>query len=129
MTDTAFVRWFEDLSSADVPEAGGKGANLGELARAGFPVPPGFVITASAYLHAMESGGIRDELAAAFAAASAGDAAAVGAAGSAMRARVEECEIPEALRTAILEAYHRLGDDVPVDPIVVTKASLAGPAD
>ena len=29
--------------------AGGKGANLGELTRAGLPVPPGFVLTTAAY--------------------------------------------------------------------------------
>src|SRR5688572_29329993 len=29
--------------------AGGKGANLGELLRAGFPVPPGFCLTTAAY--------------------------------------------------------------------------------
>ncbi len=32
-----------------VSQAGGKGANLGALVRAGFPVPPGFVITTAAY--------------------------------------------------------------------------------
>ncbi|MDX6702092.1 MAG: rifampicin phosphotransferase, partial [Baekduia sp.] len=30
-------------------QAGGKAANLGELTRAGLPVPPGFVITTQAY--------------------------------------------------------------------------------
>ena len=29
--------------------AGGKGANLGELIQQGFPVPPGFVVTAQEY--------------------------------------------------------------------------------
>src|SRR6185503_20338310 len=29
--------------------AGGKGMNLAELVRAGFPVPPGFIITTDAY--------------------------------------------------------------------------------
>jgi phosphoenolpyruvate synthase/pyruvate phosphate dikinase len=32
-----------------LPEVGGKAANLGELIRAGFPVPPGFCITTAAY--------------------------------------------------------------------------------
>ncbi len=32
-----------------VGEAGGKGANLGELTRAGFPVPDGFIVTTAAY--------------------------------------------------------------------------------
>lgn len=44
------VVWFADLSAGDAAVAGGKGANLGELTRAGLPVPPGFVVTAGAYL-------------------------------------------------------------------------------
>ena len=43
------VVWFDALSRGDTAIAGGKGANLGELTRAGLPVPPGFVITASAF--------------------------------------------------------------------------------
>ena len=41
------ITWFEDLGRADTATVGGKGANLGELARAGLPVPPGFVVTAA----------------------------------------------------------------------------------
>ena len=43
------VKWFEEIGKADVNKAGGKGANLGELVKAGLPVPPGFVVTAQAY--------------------------------------------------------------------------------
>lgn len=42
------VRRFGELSRADVAFAGGKGANLGELTRAGLPVPSGFVVGAPA---------------------------------------------------------------------------------
>ena len=38
------ARTFSELTRADVPFAGGKGANLGELMHAGLPVPPGFVV-------------------------------------------------------------------------------------
>ena len=41
---------------------GGKGANLGELRRAGFPTPPGFVVTAGAYLRVLEENGVRSQL-------------------------------------------------------------------
>ncbi|MFK0258904.1 PEP/pyruvate-binding domain-containing protein [Streptomyces sp. NPDC090445] len=37
------------LGRTDPDIAGGKGANLGELVRAGFPVPAGFVVTTAAY--------------------------------------------------------------------------------
>ena len=46
---TAPVRLFSELGREDVEYAGGKGANLGELTRAGLPVPAGFVIGAPAY--------------------------------------------------------------------------------
>ena len=39
----------QELRKDDIPSAGGKGANLGELAQANIPVPPGFVITTQAY--------------------------------------------------------------------------------
>ena len=58
------VRPFADLSRADVAFAGGKGANLGELTRAGLPVPAGFVVGAPAYAAFCDESGLRDGLAA-----------------------------------------------------------------
>jgi len=55
------VRSLDELTAADLSEAGGKGANLGELRRAGFPVPDGFVITTAAYALAAEAAGVADE--------------------------------------------------------------------
>src|SRR5690242_11596938 len=43
------TRRFRSLSKHDTGIAGGKGASLGEMARAGFPVPSGFVILSSAF--------------------------------------------------------------------------------
>lgn len=43
------VVWFSEVDKEDVATVGGKGANLGEMTRAGFPVPPGFIVTANAY--------------------------------------------------------------------------------
>ena len=45
----SFVRPFADVTYSDVATAGGKGASLGDMAQAGLPVPPGFVITAAAF--------------------------------------------------------------------------------
>ena len=55
------VRSLDELTAADLSEAGGKGANLGELRRAGFPVPDGFIITTAAYALAAEAAGVADE--------------------------------------------------------------------
>ena len=44
-----------ELDSSSVAEAGGKGSSLGELMRAGAPVPPGFVVTSAAFKAFMEA--------------------------------------------------------------------------
>ena len=44
-----YTKRFDEIGAGDVAESGGKGANLGELTRAGLPVPPGFVVTTAAY--------------------------------------------------------------------------------
>jgi len=43
------ILWFSEVDKEDIPIVGGKGANLGEITRAGFPVPNGFIVTAQAY--------------------------------------------------------------------------------
>ena len=52
-----------EVGSPDVLLVGGKGANLGELLRSGFPVPSGFVVTAEAYRRVVAESGIQQRLA------------------------------------------------------------------
>ena len=84
--------------------------------RIGLPVPAGFVVTVEAYLHAMEDGGVRDELRdlVAEAAAEVDDPVAFGASAERMRALVRKAGLPARLRDEVLDAYHRLGDGVAV---------------
>ncbi len=49
MSKLPIVVNFRDIGKADTPLVGGKGANLGEIYNAGFPVPPGFAITVVGY--------------------------------------------------------------------------------
>jgi pyruvate,water dikinase len=48
------VVWFKDVGKGDIAQVGGKGANLGEMVRAGISVPPGYIVTASSYFHFLE---------------------------------------------------------------------------
>ncbi|MBI2621690.1 MAG: phosphoenolpyruvate synthase [Candidatus Levybacteria bacterium] len=43
------VVWFDQVDKDDVGLVGGKGANLGEMTKADFPVPPGFIVTSHAF--------------------------------------------------------------------------------
>jgi pyruvate,water dikinase len=49
MGERSFVVRLRDLDAKALPMAGGKAANLGELIRAGLPVPDGFCVTTDAY--------------------------------------------------------------------------------
>ena len=53
---------FSKLNKTDIPVVGGKGANLGELSVAGFPVPPGFVLTTDAYDAFVELHGFHQQI-------------------------------------------------------------------
>ncbi len=56
------IVWFDEVTKEDVALVGGKGANLGELTRAGIPVPPGFIVTASAYFDFLQRSKIIDKI-------------------------------------------------------------------
>jgi pyruvate, water dikinase len=102
------VAWFEGLTAQDVPVAGGKGANLGELTAAGFPVPPGFVVTAAAFLDAMAQGGVRAELAAAAENLDIDDPDALAERAERLQNLVVKAGLPPALRAEVVDAYHAL---------------------
>ena len=57
------IVWFKEVGKGDVVLVGGKGANLGELTRAGLPVPPGFIVTAQAYFNFLKSTNLDLEIA------------------------------------------------------------------
>ena len=102
------VAWFDAISVADVPTVGGKGANLGELTAAGLPVPPGFVVTAQAYLAAMEAGGVRMALQRVVADTDVESPDALTRTAGELQALVRSVGVPEELRRAVSEAYARL---------------------
>lgn len=49
-TSSNHIIWFADPQCTNIDMVGGKGANLGRLATADLPVPPGFVIGTDAYI-------------------------------------------------------------------------------
>ncbi|MCE7006444.1 phosphoenolpyruvate synthase [Kibdelosporangium philippinense] len=94
---TTWSRDFEDIRADMLAIVGGKAANLGELTRAGLPVPPGFCITTDAYKEV---------------------AALAGIDGSHHAAKARELTlgtpIPGEISKAIVSTYENLGPDVPV---------------
>lgn len=56
------VMWFKELNRKSLAEAGGKGANLGEMYDAGFPIPNGFVTTSGAYFKHLDANNLRERI-------------------------------------------------------------------
>jgi rifampicin phosphotransferase len=106
-----FIEQFGELASSDIDQAGGKAANLGELTRAGLPVPPGFVVLTEAYRAYIAEHQLHDQISAL--AAECDDPAGYDEAAAQIKALFED-EVSDTLRTEIAEAYAALGEDVPV---------------
>jgi len=103
------VLTFAELGRSDVPVAGGKGASLGELLRAGIRVPDGFVVTTTAFRTAVGGLGLAERVGALDASAD------LTAACAELRAVVESAPLPDGVAAAITAGYAALGDpDLPV---------------
>ncbi len=102
-------RWFAEISRHDVALAGGKGANLGDMAQAGLPIPPGFVILSSAYRRVAEAQGLDAEIARILDGLDHSDSNALTSVEHRLRALFSDIPIPDDLRDEILEHYRDLG--------------------
>ena len=59
---TKWIYWVEELSKEDNDLVGKKCANLGEIIKAGLPVPKGFCLSVNAYNMFMDLTGARKEI-------------------------------------------------------------------
>ena len=94
-----------ELRVNDIPYVGGKGANLGELTSAGFPVPNAFVLTTTAYDHFLEKSKILAKIEKELASIKKGSDQTLTDASIRIRALFEQHEIPADLKKEILDAY------------------------
>ncbi len=105
------IAWFSELSKDDVPLVGGKGANLGEMYNAKFPVPPGFVITSEAFKAFIESTGIGKQIFSTLKDLDVENNEALQQASGKVSELVLKTPMPKDIARAITEAY----DDLDID--------------
>jgi pyruvate,water dikinase len=104
----AIIGWFEEIGLGDRPEVGGKGGSLGELTRAGIAVPPGFVVRTRAFEQFLANLEREDPVRSRVSALPADDLEAIGACAAALRKRIGEASLPDALVGEITAAYESL---------------------
>lgn len=103
-----FIKFFSELSKNDVHIAGGKGASLGEMTRAGIPVPPGFVLTRAAFDRFLEETDLDVEIEAALRKVNYKDVNSVDQASNKIRDMIHDERMPLDLQEEILGAYRQL---------------------
>ncbi|MFA5014664.1 MAG: PEP/pyruvate-binding domain-containing protein [Actinomycetota bacterium] len=62
MKNIKYTELLQDVSQKDFSRVGGKGANLGEMIKAGLPVPEGFVLLADSYKRFMTANNLNTEI-------------------------------------------------------------------
>jgi pyruvate, water dikinase len=103
-----FIHWLEDLDRSQVASAGGKGASLGELRRAGVRVPPAFVVSRSAFDVFMAAADPQRRVAALLADLECGRAG-VNATGAAILELLGPALLPESIAVALRSSLDALG--------------------
>ena len=119
--ERASIVWFDQVGRDATPLVGGKGANLGELTQAQIPVPPGFVVTTSAYRAFLLDTGLDRRIAELVEDLNVEDDEALQDIACQVRAAIEEAPMPADLRAQIEAAYRELGEG----PVAVRSSATA----
>jgi len=119
-----YVRWFNGIGKNDVALVGGKGANLGELTVNGVDVPPGFCVTAQAYVDFIKGAGIEGKIREAVGSVDVENSVDLSRACDSVRRLIEESPIPVDIEAEIRTAYRELSDSIELnDPRVAVRSS------
>jgi pyruvate,water dikinase len=119
------VAWFGEFDRRDVASAGGKGASLSDMARAGLPVPPGFVVCTHTFKEFLTGSGLEEYILASLDQIDVEDTAALDQVAQTITARIETQETPQALSDVILQAYHRMCEEYGGTAVVAVRSSAA----
>lgn len=100
--------FFKDIDKNDTNIVGGKGANLGEMVKAGFPVPNGYSITIKAYDDFLEHNKILDKIYDLLKITDVNDPAQLDATSKKIQKWVIKGEIPKDTAKEIANGYKKL---------------------
>ena len=103
------IAWFKDIDKTSVAMAGGKGASLGEMSNNGFPVPPGFCVTAYAYANFVKS--IQPQIEELLTNLDIDDTKQLQETAEKIQNLITSVEIPQDLQEEIIHNYELLGSE------------------
>jgi len=110
-TTAPFSLSFTDIRATDLPLVGGKGANLGEMTHAGFPVPSGFCLTTVAFQKFMDANPDSDSLYNLLDSVTTNDVENVRCMGQHVRQILLDVPMPENIADAVLQSWQEIGTE------------------
>ena len=108
MTKKKYVVWFDEVDKDDIALVGGKGANLGEMTQANFPVPPGFIVTSSAYYHFLDENKLRGKIKDYLKGLDHNDPRNLQSTSKQIKSLILKSPIPKEVQVEIVSHYHEL---------------------
>ena len=106
-----YVLGFNEVDKTSLPYVGGKGANLGEMLKAGFPIPQGFCVTTLAYRafvqQSTEFSNLLDQLGQ----INPDDLEHIRKLGLSIREHLKSLSMPDDIRIDLLRAFQAVGID------------------
>lgn len=103
------VLWFSEVDKDDVRLVGGKGANLGEMVHAKFPVPDGFIVSSYAYFQFLRHNNLASKINALLSTVHFERAESLMQVSVHIKNLIMKSSISDDLVKEIFEAYDRLG--------------------
>ncbi|MBI5228123.1 phosphoenolpyruvate synthase [Candidatus Micrarchaeota archaeon] len=102
------IMWFNELSKKNLAEAGGKGANLGEMNQNGFPIPNGFVVTSESYFRHLDANNLRETITGMLAALDVNDNDKLEGASEKIKEMIVNGKMPSEIENGIISSYKKL---------------------
>lgn len=122
MPHQSTIFWFSEIDKDDIPFVGGKGANLGEMTKAGFPVPNGFAITSQTYFRFLKENNLTTKINHLLSTIDYNRADSLQQVSGHIKKLIVEGEIPEDIISDIFAAYKKMGG-VLKDALVAVRSS------
>ncbi len=116
-----WIVWFKDVGKDDIPQVGGKGANLGEMVKASIPVPPGFIVTSQSYFDFLKKSNLTNKIRSLLSNLNSDDSEKLQQVATQIKEMLNSANMPEYVATEIAQAYRKLGGG----PVAVRSSATA----
>ncbi len=124
MDNYKYIKWFTEIDKHDIPIVGGKGANLGELTQKQLNVPPGFCITAEAYMDFVQYAELDEVIRALMYGLDEEDPSLLTYVSEEIQNKIVNSDIPKSLEEEIRRAYREFSNNINLmDPEVAVRSS------